>query len=82
MIEESACGFDAPARSLTLDEHNGITFALFRERALQMQAFHSRAIRWPTELKRIPDLGVLLASGSNHRSQTHVVNLGAAVCRV
>jgi hypothetical protein len=67
---------------LTLDEERGITFVLFRERALQMGAFHSRTVEWPTEVRSMPDLGELLASGRNNRMETHVVSCGEAVCHV
>jgi hypothetical protein len=78
----TASDFHAPCQSLTLDEERGITFALFRERALQMSAFHSRTAEWPTDVRWMPDLGEPLASARNHGTQTHVVGRSDAVWHV
>ena len=82
MPNQSNDDFGAPARTLTLDEKLGITFALFRERALQLRAFHSRAISWPTEAWQLPNLGEPLASGSNDLMQTQVLMRGSVLCHV
>lgn len=82
VTDRSNDDFRAPSRTLTLDEELGITFALFRERALQTGAFHSRTVEWPTDVRTMPDLGEPLASGRNNRMQTHVVIRGDCVCHV
>jgi ATPase family associated with various cellular activities (AAA) len=74
--------FAAPSRTLTLDDELGITFALFRERALQLRAFHSRSISWSTGVRNLADCAEPIASGRNSGSETRVVMLMGAVCHV
>jgi hypothetical protein len=82
VISDPEKEFGAPSRMLTLDEEHGITFALFRERALAAGAFHSRTVSWATDADTLPDLGEPFASGRTARLQTQVVMRAGVVCHV
>jgi hypothetical protein len=56
--------------------------ALFRERTLELRAFHSRALTWATETRLLPNLGEPLASESNDRMQTQVVVRSGVLCHI
>ena len=82
VISDPHSEFAAPSRMLTLDEEHGITFALFRDRALAIGAFHSQTVSWATDAEALPDLGQPFASGRAVRLQTQVVMRGGVVCHV
>jgi hypothetical protein len=71
-----------PDRVFNLDEEEGITYALFRDLALRERAYHSRALRWPTDVRRLPDLGQAIASGRNQYSEARIIRHGSALCHV
>jgi hypothetical protein len=71
-----------PRRVFNLDEEDGVTHALFREFALSEQAYHTRTVRWPTDLRRLPDLGPAIASGRNDYSESAIARLRSVLCHV
>jgi hypothetical protein len=69
-----------PGRVFNLDDDTGITHTLFREFALSERAHHSRAAKWPADLRRLPESGDAIASARNHHSESRVVRPGPALC--
>jgi hypothetical protein len=81
MSDSSAVGSFGPSVRFVLDKDQGISWVLFRDRAVRDRRCHSRSSSWPSTERRLPDNGELLAS-AQVRNETRVIVWHDVLCHI